>query len=122
MRTSAGVDASKTILAIKTVLTRVNATVSTGQALIGAGHDPRRAPAPAPATPPREYVKGVDEVCTLCKDSPVDVGGTGPGHHLRKNCPNFKPFVPTKKGKKGSGKAAGAAADDDDDDDERDRA
>eukprot|EP00966_Prymnesium_polylepis_P268357 6199917-Prymnesium_polylepis.1 len=41
LRTNAGVDASKIILAIKTVLTRVNATVSTGQALqTGAGHDP----------------------------------------------------------------------------------
>ena len=121
LRTSAGVNASKTILAIKTVLTRVNATVSTGQALL-AGHDPRRdAPATVPvATPPREYVKGKDEMCTLCKDNPVNVGNAGPGHHLRKHCPNFKPFVPKKKGKKGSGKAAGAAADDDDDDDETD--
>ena len=121
LRTSAGVNASKTILAIKTVLTRVNATVSTGQALL-AGHDPRRdAPVTVPVvTTPREYVKGKDEVCALCKDNPVNVGNTGPGHHLRKHCPNFKPFVPKKKGKKGSGKAAGAAADDDDDDDETD--
>jgi hypothetical protein len=110
LRTSAGVDALKTIRAIKTVLTRVGATTSTGTALqMGSGHDPRRAPAPAPApaTAPREYIKGKDDPCALCKDAPLDIGGTGPGHHLRKNCRHFKPFVP--KGKKGSGKAAGAA-------------
>ena len=74
LRTGAGVDALKTIRAIKTVLTRVGATTSTGTALqMGSGHDPRRAPAPAPApaTAPREYIKGKDDPCALCKDAPL---------------------------------------------------
>jgi hypothetical protein len=112
----AGVDSVKVIQTIKTVLTRQDASTSTGQALrMGGGHDPRRnAPAPSPASEERRWVKGKDEPCTLCLNAPISIKGAPPGEHLRKHCDNFKPFTPTEcKGKKGSGRAAGGSGDGD---------
>ena len=110
------------IKAIKQVLTRHGANVSTGTALqMGSGHDPRRTPpaggAGAPATP-RIWKADSDELCELCKSNPFD-NGNGPRRHLRKHCREFKPKPPgERKGKKGSGKAAGGTADSDSDDDD----
>jgi hypothetical protein len=89
------------------------------------GHDPRRT-APAPAPEERKWVEGKDEPCSLCINAPLDIGGSGPGKHLRKHCRNFKPFGGGggkgggQPGRRGSGKAAGAASDGEDDDDEDD--
>ena len=96
LRTHAGTDSVKVIQAIKTVLTRQDASTSTGQALrMGSGHDPRRdapAPAPTPTTEERKWVKGKDEPCALCRNAPISIKGGPPGEHLRKHCDNFKPF------------------------------
>eukprot|EP00966_Prymnesium_polylepis_P161393 3730152-Prymnesium_polylepis.1 len=49
---------------------------------MGARHDPRRnvgnPPGGAPgasATPPKGFVDGVDEDCSLCKSNPLSIGG-----------------------------------------------
>ena len=79
LRTAAGTNRVKIIAAIKTVLTRQDATTSTGQALrVTPGHDPRRN-TPATAPEERKWVEGHDEPCSLCINAPLDIGGSGPG-------------------------------------------
>ena len=79
LRTAAGTNCVKIIAAIKTVLTRQDATTSTGQALrVTPGHDPRRN-TPATAPEERKWVEGKDEPCSLCINAPLDIGGSGPG-------------------------------------------
>eukprot|EP00966_Prymnesium_polylepis_P206808 4790583-Prymnesium_polylepis.1 len=81
---------------------------------MSSGHGPKRN-APAPAPKEREWVEGKDEPCALCLNDPIDIGGSGPGKHLRTHCRNFKPFGGGGKGtgqsgRRGSGKAAGQGA------------